>query len=172
MSRAIVVFSSPKWLSLLALVLFFGCTSRTSNRPPTYPVTGTVTLNGKAVDGAVVTFQPMEGKGSAIGSTDSTGSYALSTFGPGDGAQVGQYKVSIAKYDAPVTPPAGGSRPGEFGAPGLPDDYVPPTIGGGAATKGNTGPKNLLPAKYADFDSSALRATVDKGPNKFDFELK
>ncbi|MGN6134450.1 MAG: carboxypeptidase-like regulatory domain-containing protein [Aureliella sp.] len=168
---------SKSWHSahvpLLAVcVLALGCSAgQDPNRPPTYPVRGTVTLNGKPVEGAVVTFQPMEGKGSAVGSTDANGVYTLSTFNPSDGALAGQYKVSIAKYEGGVSPTSSSTNaPGQLGPPGLPDDYAPPALTGNVSRP--TGPKNLLPAKYANPDSSALRATVDTGKNEINFDMK
>lgn len=156
------------WLLLVALILNAGCGDN-SNFPKTYPVTGTVKLNGTAVEGATVTFQLMEGKESAIGSTDKSGMFSLSMFRPNDGAVAGQYKVSISKDDVePVKSSA--LVPGQIASGDLPADYGPPTSGG---TKGATGPKNSLPAKYANGDSSALRATVDtKAKNHFDYDLK
>lgn len=158
---------------LFAFVLTLGCSGGSNgNRPPTYPVSGTITLNGKPVDGATVTFEPMEGKGSAVGSTDAQGKYNLSTFNSGDGAIEGQFKVSISKYLTPVVKPSTSTPPGTFGPPGLPDDYSPPVVGSGASRGASAGPKNELPAKYANVETSALRATVDKKSNTIDFEMK
>ena len=158
------------WLLVAALMLNAGC-GDSSNFPKTYPVTGTVKLNGAAVEGATVTFQLMDGKENAIGSTDKSGKFTLSMFRPNDGAVAGQYKVSISKYDVePVKSSA--LVPGQIASGDLPADYGPPTSGVGG-TKGATGPKNGLPAKYANGDSSALRATVDtKAKNHFDYDLK
>ena len=120
------------WMLLVALTLSVGCSGEDSNRPKTYPVSGTVKLNGNAVEGATVTFQLTEGKENAIGSTDKSGKYTLSTFKPNDGAVTGQYKVSITKYDVEA-PKVSGSLPpaGQIASGDLPADYAPPSAGGG-----------------------------------------
>ncbi len=60
---------------------------------------GTVTFDGKPVDGATVTFIPTEGKiQPATGRTDAQGKYSLTTFRSGDGAQPGAYQVTVTKY--------------------------------------------------------------------------
>ncbi len=154
----------------LTAAMTLGCGSG-SDFPPTYPVKGTVFHNGKAVENATVTFEMMEGTGNAIGSTDKQGVFELSTFSPADGAVAGQYKVKITKYDgdAPVavkTPP-----PGQLAPPGLSESYAPPPIS--AKTGGASGPKNLLPEKYSNSDTSGLRALVKSGGgNNFKFDLK
>jgi len=164
--------NKASWLLLMALTLSLGCSSEDSNHPKTYPVSGTVKLNGTAVDGATVTFQLTEGKENAIGSTDKSGKYTLSTFRPNDGAVAGQYKVSIAKYD--VEPIKSSSLPpGQIASGDLPVDYAAPSVNSGGGKGSASGPKNSLPAKYANADSSTLRALVEtKGSNNFDFDLK
>ncbi len=154
---------------LVPITLVLGCGS-VSDFPPTYPVKGTVFHGGKAVENATVTFEMMEGKGNAFGSTDKQGVFELSTFSPADGAVAGQYKVKITKYDgdAPVavkTPP-----PGQLAPPGLAENYAPPAVSARGAAAG--GSKNLLPEKYANSDTSGLRALVKQGSNDFKFDLK
>jgi hypothetical protein len=77
------------------LVAAAGCGSQ---RTPV-PVSGTVTLAGKPVEGATVTFHvrgdDKEGR-PAIGQTDKTGTFRLKT-GNEDGARPGEYKVVIIK---------------------------------------------------------------------------
>lgn len=161
-------------LMLVVFSLSLGCSgSGDSNHPKTYPVSGTVKLNGTAVEGATVTFQLTEGKENAIGLTDKTGKYTLSTFRPNDGAVSGQYKVSISKLDAESTPKGSSLPPGQIASGDLSTDYAAPSANAGGAKGGASGPKNSLPAKYANADSSTLRAMVEtKGVNNFDFDLK
>jgi uncharacterized lipoprotein YajG len=79
--------------TLLAVGFLAGCSSE-PERPPTYPVTGTVTANGKPVAAASVIFGPVTpGVASAAGITDAEGKYRLTTFSAGDGAQAGEYRV-------------------------------------------------------------------------------
>lgn len=145
-----------------------GCGSG-SGFPKTYPVSGVVTYNGKPVEGAMVTFQLNEGKENAIGTTDSTGEYKLTMFQPGDGAIPGQYRVGVSKLPpappAVNTPPAGTLASGELGA-----NYAPPAQ---SETAAKPKVRTEIPEKYANDQTSALRATVTTaGPNRFDFDLK
>ena len=85
----------------------------------------------------------------------------------------GQYKVSITKFDVEPITTSSSLPPGQIASGELPEDYAPPSVNVGGGKGGITGPKNSLPAKYANADSSALRAMVEtKGGNKFDFDLK
>jgi len=109
-------------------------------------VSGTVTYDGKPVPQGTVTFIAKDANGrNATGAIQSDGSYTLQTEQPGDGAQVGQYDVTVAAIDAPVL------------------DYVP--------TKPVT-PKRLVPEKYEKPQSSGLTATVKSGSNTIPLELK
>jgi hypothetical protein len=63
-------------------------------------VSGTITLDGKPLAGATVTFSPVEGHGrSAGGLTDDSGEFDLTTFNSGDGALPGDYKVIVDLKD-------------------------------------------------------------------------
>ena len=143
---------------LLALVIGPAC-GPTSSGPKTYPVSGTVTLKGQPVDGATVTFQAADGKGAAVGTTDSSGNYAL-TAGPwGRGAAAGEYRVSVVKFKAAAPEAPAGTG----------DNYVPPDPNKPPPPP----PENELPAKYADAKNSGLTASVkESGDNKFDLKLE
>ncbi|MFO0943286.1 MAG: carboxypeptidase-like regulatory domain-containing protein [Pirellulales bacterium] len=150
-------------------VCIAGC-GGSSGFPKTYPVTGKVTMNGKAIEGAMVTFKLEEGKENAIGTTDSKGEFTLSMFQPGDGAVPGAYRITVTKLPPGVTASASTPPPGQLGAADLPSDYAPPTPdtnkGGPAA------PKSEIPAKYSNEQSSGLRATVVAGANNIPLDLK
>jgi hypothetical protein len=78
----------------VGLICLSGCGP---DRPATIAVDGTVTLDGEAVEGASVTFIPGgEGK-IAMGTTDSSGKFTLTTYEPGDGAIAGTHKVTVRK---------------------------------------------------------------------------
>lgn len=69
--------------------------------PPTYSVTGIVTLNGDPVEGARVYFAPTDPKGkTASGDTDAQGKFSLRSYGANDGAQAGSYKVFVTKAES------------------------------------------------------------------------
>jgi hypothetical protein len=154
-------------LVLLVMMSVVGCGSKPgANRPKTYPVTGTVTLGDKPVEGATLNFQLSGGSGSSVGTTDATGNYKLSTFGGDDGARLGDYKVAIVKYDRPAVPAA---QAGKLAPGGLDANYQPEAPGAAAPAP----PKNLLPERYANAETSGLTATVrEAGPNKIDFPLQ
>jgi hypothetical protein len=125
------------------LLLLAGCGG--SGNPPTAKVTGTVTLKGAPVDGALVTFNPERGR-PASGVTDVSGKFTLSTFIKDDGAVLGKHKVTIAESNRDKPPPMPG-----FGEP-LPSRF---------------------PAKYGKAESSPLSENVEKGQkNDFTFDIK
>ena len=155
-------------LCLFTLACITGCGGG-SDFPTTYPVTGTVKVQGKPIEGAVVTFQLETGKENAIGTTNSSGEFKLSTFRPSDGAVPGQYRVAVTKPTAAElssdAPP-----PGQIASGDLPDDYAPPV----AAPTGSTSKaKSEIPEKYSNDKLSGLRATVTASDNNhFDFDLE
>ena len=79
----------------LALVGMTGC-----GNPGMAKVSGTVTWRGTPVPDAVVQFLPTSKPG-AGGRTDAEGRFSLTTLKPGDGAYVGQGRVTITPYDIP-----------------------------------------------------------------------
>jgi len=158
---------------LVALSLVLGCSSGGSSFPKTYPASGTVTVNGKPVNGATVNFFPVDGKGSSVGTTDASGKYTLTTYRSNDGAPPGQYKVSIVKYDAANPAPAAAALPaGQLASGDLPADYAPPKEGAGAIAP--PAPKSEIPAKYNNAETSGLRGLVDatSPDNTNNFDLK
>jgi hypothetical protein len=151
---------------VLSLISVLGCGQATDpNRPKTYPVSGTVTQAGQPVEGANVVFQLADGSRGAVGVTDASGKYTLTTFSAGDGAVVGDYKVAITKYDRPaITPKSDGSIADTGDEPEEEET--------GRRPADDSEPKSLLPEKYANPEGSGLTATVsESGENKFDFTL-
>ncbi|MGB9689416.1 hypothetical protein [Thermogutta sp.] len=161
------------WLVTAIGVLFvLGC-SRGPSRPKTYPVTGTVTMNGQPVEGATVIFVPKsaaagpagsaggtqaQGPQVATGETDAQGRYQLGTFAKGDGAIPGEYLVKVFKYPKAATPAGTGGGEEEYRPP---EENAPPP----------PAPKNLLPEKYANENTSGLSFTVEPKSNTFDIQL-
>lgn len=145
--------------SLLGLVLLLaaGCgrTERAGDRPATAPTTGTVTYQGQPLADAMVTFHPQSAGASggqnrgAVGKTDASGNFALTTFEPQDGAIPGKYRVTVTKTE--------GGAPAEN-----PDPFAPAA----------PAPKSLVPQAFTKPDSSGLTAEVKQGgENKFSFDL-
>ena len=87
-------------LAAVAGVLpIIGCGGTSGDLPGTAPVTGTVTYNGDPVPNAHVMFYPEDGEKPAVGTTDESGKYTLTTFNEGDGAIPGTHTVTVTAYD-------------------------------------------------------------------------
>jgi len=153
------------WLpafGLLALTLALGCGG---GGPVVEKVTGVVTLDGKPVEGATVTFVPGAGGLFASGLTATDGTFTLNTAAPGatpgGGAVSGEYQVAILKLNST----AGRTT----------DDPNDPNYDPLASVSENpNAPKKqtyLVPRAYGDASTSGLRATVKKGENTLKFEL-
>ena len=64
-------------------------------------VKGVVTLDGKPLSSATITFMPIGGAGRpASGLSDGDGNFQLTTSSSNDGAAPGEYKVTVAKEQA------------------------------------------------------------------------
>jgi hypothetical protein len=94
--------SLKRW-PLLGLLLFAlpslggGC----GGRAKPVKVEGIVTLDGKPLSGATVTFMPIGENGrTASGRTDTDGSFRLTTYRSDDGAVPGEYKVLVVVQKA------------------------------------------------------------------------
>jgi hypothetical protein len=75
-------------------------------------VQGAVTLDGKPLAGAMVTFLPSGEKGGgrpAGGRTDADGSFRLTTFKADDGALPGHYRVTVVMPDDDPANVSGGN---------------------------------------------------------------
>lgn len=146
-------------VALLACVV--GCSGGGGggNHPDTVAVTGTVTYNGSAVDGATVVFSPAGGsQESAFGTTDSSGAFSLKTHWGADGAVPGKYKITVMKTEGEVA----GSGDGE---------EVEMVI----EEEGSAKPSAIshsLPTKYNSAASTDLEEEVTAGgDNNFDLTL-
>lgn len=119
-----------------------------SNGPPLGAVTGRVTLDGKPLSGAVLTFISQSEKGSpSYGGTDEQGHYSLMFTNTKSGAMVGEHLVEIE------TTKVSAGEAKELVAQGMaaPAPYV------------------AIPRKYKK--PGALTAHVASGSNTIDFEL-
>ena len=136
------LFNEPITLMSVAVILFsfVGC----SGNEEFGTVSGTVTLDGEALEDAVVHFQPEHGR-TSIGITDSDGEYQLDYTRDRKGAEVGKHTVKII-------------RQRDLGAP--PAD----------AKSGTRLEPKPLPKRYNT--ESTLTKEVKPGSNSFDFNLK
>jgi hypothetical protein len=77
-----------------------GCTG---SKTKAVPVSGTVLLGDQPAANAVVIFHPVNGAADAprpTARTDEKGHFTLTTTKTGDGAPPGEYRVTIAAYQA------------------------------------------------------------------------
>ena len=138
---------------VLQASLLVGCQSKSTKTPGRYatiPVTGVVTLAGQPVKDATIMFFSEQMQITAYGKTNISGKYDLTTYAPLDGAPKGHYLVCVKKSEQQVV--KGSDHPA-----------LPP----------ETTTKQLLPQRYADFETSHLEADVTPGQeNSFGFELQ
>jgi hypothetical protein len=142
--------------ALLFVVCFSGCGDGSRR---VEPVSGKVSLNGKPLADAQISFHPKNPDGFvAVGTTQSDGMFTLVTPGTTkSGAVVGEYHVAITKIVA------------------VDDNGQPltPETTSEDITKGIIIPKRIsvLPDKYGQPDKSPLEANVVRGKNSFQFDL-
>ena len=133
-------------LSRLAVIALVTCATGCSGNPaPTYPVRGTVRLDGKPLARGTVLFEPAapgpDGKvHSARATIGPDGSYRLSTFGEHDGAVAGRHRAVV-----------------------LASSVNPENTGGT--------PEPVLPVKYASTRTSGLEYEVKPETDTIDIEL-
>ena len=119
------------------------------------PVSGRVTVDGKPLAVAVVTFLQTDERGTTSGAdTDEDGRYELS-YGGVPGAAAATYKVAVSY---------------KVGKDGMPLDRkarFSPTLENAPHLA-----KEQLPLHYSDLGRTVLKATVPPGGGTFDFDLK
>lgn len=95
------VSHARNWIVVVVSVALVGVWASGCGRggPALGGVEGTVTLDGTPVEGATVTFSPVEGGRSATAITDSAGHYRLEFTADQMGAIVGKHKVSISTFE-------------------------------------------------------------------------
>lgn len=142
---------------LFSMCLFSaGCGMGQKKEPviPSVPVSGGVTLDGKPLATATVTFYPEEGAAGieCTGVTDDSGKYQLHPLRGGEGAPAGKYKVTVSHYTGPGGKPLVMTK-----------DSPPPA---------DLGAVESLPGRYSDLRLTTLTATVPPEGGTVDFELK
>lgn len=132
-------------LSLAISTLAIGC----NNGPNIAPVSGTVTVDGKPLGEAGVTFTPLEGGRPAWATTDAEGHFQLTTLRSGDGAFVGEHVVTVAEpeTDVPIVP--------KNADPDAASLYAELPVNGRQNQR-----KGMLDPKFASRDTSGLSFVV------------
>lgn len=137
-------------------LVVLGCSNSSPQRegPKTQAVSGTITQAGEPIADATVRFEIVGGSKASTGRTNAKGKFVLSTFSAGDGASVGNYRVTVVKNVG-----VGASLPVSEDDP----NYT--------GTEKEAKMSNVLPQKYASVETSGLTATVTEGRNTFNFPL-
>jgi hypothetical protein len=123
-------------------------------------VTGQVTMDGKPLPNAMVTFVPNEGGATATGVTDANGNYKLISLDR-TGALIGSHTVSITTVKkAEEALPEVSSDSAEYAKQAMAraSDYNDAVV------------REPIPARYNS--KSELVKDVEKGSNVINFELK
>jgi len=145
--------------SALGLLVVIGCGDDGLGKR--YPVSGTVTYQGKPVESGTVTFFATGKDAETRGATGSIkgGSYSMSTIGGEDGVFPGDYQVSIAarKVDMSEAKANQDKTGGSFRQ----DDVA----------KAYKASESLIPKKYESTEKSGLKAKVEARSNTIDFPL-
>jgi hypothetical protein len=144
-------------------------------------VAGTVTLDGKPLDGAIITFAPDAAKGNAaqISCTSpvTEGRYELQTTGTtradsGSGAPLGWYKVTLRPqpklpFEQPPVPPVENKGVTNPRAKLLDAQKQ-------RSRMRRTAPKNSIPTQYSSVEKTPLEVEVKTNPESgaYDFALK
>ena len=154
-----------RFVPLVLLISLCGCGA--DNPYGAVAVKGTVTVDGKPMDGITISFNPVSGDGmNAGGMTDKQGKFVLTTGGApfGTGAVPGEYNVTFAKVSN-----SGSEQPQQSV-----DEYNAQIAAGG---RRSSGPMSRvihhIPEKYSKSTTSDIKPVLVelKGKNTFDFEL-
>jgi hypothetical protein len=140
--------------------VMFGCLAAAlaaagcgSGGGPVLPVNGIVTLDGKPLDGATVTFYPEGGGNRGFARTGTDGRFVITGMKGEEGLPPGQYKVTVSKLNVPTG--------GEI------DDPTSPAIG--AVTEADI--KSDLPAIYSDPSKTILSYAVTGDGKPIEIQL-
>ncbi len=140
----IAAFLSIRHLSVVVSAVLLGCGGTTDDLPRR-PVSGAVTLDGKPLSDARVTFQPSGGEGTEAGGEIADGAYRITRD---EGPTPGDYVVRITSVSKASLPDPN-SMPGD----------MPPA------------PKEPIPPRY-NVKSTLNAKVTEEGANAFDFDLK
>ena len=158
--------SAEALLVVMFACLALGCSSK-SDFPATATVRGKVTYNGKPVSEATVAFLCDGAPRQAIGQTDETGSYQLSTFQKYDGAVIGTHVVTVTKLaenDSSMPDTDVEISKQEMNR-AIRDSMMQ------TANQLTEGKNSEIPEKYSRHDTSTLIKEVIAGDNVINLEL-
>jgi hypothetical protein len=131
----------------LPLAIAAGCQKSHAAAIQKIPIQGTVTLDGKPLEGAEVVFTTSL-LSTFTAETAADGSFQLSSSAGGPAACSGPCKVTISKFLMP---------PGKTAQPNLSPQLQ--------------GARQIVPPRYSDALYTTLSVNVAEGGGKFDFPL-
>lgn len=168
------------WKTLAASLLTaaIGCGPGGAAAVKTELVEGVVTLDGQAIEGATVTFVPVqEGTGAAAtGLTDAEGKYRLTAVEAGPGAEAGagtlpgEYYVGVLKDTFPGVPDTGGEQE-IVDQESVKEETVEEEPLGADPSSAEGEIKHVVPQKFNDPRTSGIKKTVEPGKNDIPIEL-
>lgn len=143
-------FKKPKPLAItgvVALLVFYIWSPLTlfgnSHSYAVHPAKGEVLFDGKPVPGAVIRLVPVDPPTrdfpAASATADKDGKFVLSSYATEDGAAAGDFRVSVVRFPPPT-------------ARELKEE--------------NYRPRNMLPSKYANPETSGLTVRITAGENQ------
>ncbi|MDR2441599.1 MAG: carboxypeptidase-like regulatory domain-containing protein [Planctomycetaceae bacterium] len=156
-------------LLILLTGIFFGCQKNKVNTDFRV-VTGTVFLNDSPIDGAQITFFPLDNSGvPAAGFTNAQGQYSLTAVNSlvgGTGTKPGKYRVTVIKNMNIVDKDQQDFEAGRITS----EEYENRLFSKPPNTEK---PKSLVPIIYTNSTQSPLEVTVeDKKENVIDLKLE
>jgi hypothetical protein len=129
--------------ALPALLALLGGSCARDGRRPVFPVSGQVLYEGKATQGALVIFHPLNDPDPRaprpVARVGQDGRFSPTTYAAGDGAPAGEYAVTVA--------------------------WVQEVDNQNAPREEQKEPRNLLPDRYSKPATSGLRVQVKAGRN-------
>lgn len=148
-------------LGCVVALLVTGCGGQKKDIPKTVPVTIKISYHGQRLAGANVLMVPQEsGVRGASGVTDANGAAEMALPGLTKGVVPGRYRIAVSKVESSSIDAATSAE--EF--------YKAKQQAAGDPAA--SAPKQVLPAKYANAQTSGLECTVTEAPNQvFEFTL-
>ncbi|MDR1384981.1 MAG: hypothetical protein LBJ67_14195 [Planctomycetaceae bacterium] len=154
MKRSLILIFS---LCLTTSFFVSGC----SDKPVLGKIEGTVTYDGKPLEKGTIIFA-VPGTREATGVIENGKIINVATFNDGDGVPIGEASVAIIALKEVKSLPAPKTST-------LESETSP---GQSIATAGMSGQEFSIPVKYVNPETSGLKATIQKGVNQIQFDLK
>lgn len=142
------------WCGPILVLVLAGCGPRVAR----VPVSGVVTLDGKPVSVAAVTFTPRGPGQPGMAVTDSAGRFVLQELGMHAGMRPGEYDVAVFKADGPPLPVVEVMEASQIADPKTFNTLDPQPLE-------QKPPKYIVPERYASPKTSGLTASIS-GPTE------